>query len=206
MTHPFQQHLIDHAQAVIENRGPIGFPYPTPPASRTGWGKLVETSPGDAADGKWLLTEYIYDAAAADWEEAAHPPGYEAYEFAYEIHGSTANSAGDLVQYWEGILKDGTPCLFFDNGAGSHEYPYEVLPATIDGDGETAQEDTWDVAAPPAEKDGVLVKLTTRVVYNAAGDTILYGFHRAFEFDSAGKLVTISAETRYTVDTPDACP
>jgi len=90
-------------------------------------------------------------------------------------------------------------------GGGTWEYPQVILPETITGDNETAQTDDWD-RTDQGDSDGVTIKVQTRAVYNAAGDTILYGFHRALTFDSAGALVTISAETRYTIDEPAACP
>ncbi len=89
-----------------------------------------------------------------------------------------------------------------------------VLTPTPEGT-ETAATDTWDVDVPaeivPATDpityyDGVTIKLHTRTVYNDTGDKVLYGFYRLFTFDSAGLLKTISAETRYTIDTPGACP
>jgi len=61
---------------------------------------------------------------------------------------------------------------------------------------------TWDWDDQDPAKGGVTIKLTTRVVYNEAGDQIVYGFHREFEWDTNGFLVHIGAETQYTVDVP----
>jgi len=79
-----------------------------------------------------------------------------------------------------------------------------LLPATYEGS-ETAQTDSWDRASQGANA-GVSIKMTTRVVYNDSGDEKLYGFYRTFTYDSAGMLAAISAETRYTIDEPVACP
>ncbi len=88
--------------------------------------------------------------------------------------------------------------------SGSAVTPYVMLPATLEGT-ETAQTDTWDRDNPPAGTDGVIYK-GPRVVYNDAGDKVLYGFFRPITCDSVGLVKFIDAETRYTVDTPGACP
>ena len=95
--------------------------------------------------------------------------------------------------------------VFSGGYVGTSETPYEMLPATLEGS-ETAQADTFDRTAPAEGKDGVTLKVTTRVVYNDAGDEVLYGLYRTLTFDSAGALATISAETRYIIDTPGVCP
>ena len=92
---------------------------------RTGWGKISDTQYAD--DGKYGITEYVYAADSGDWVEAAHPPGYEDHD-AYEIHGSATCAEGDLVQWWEGSLTDGTLVLFFEQHTGSHNYPLELDP------------------------------------------------------------------------------
>ncbi len=71
---------------------------------------------------------------------------------------------------------------------------------------ETADTGTWARDNQPANKDGVDIKVHTRSVYNDAGNEILYGFWREFTFDATGRLVALSLETRYIVNTPDACP
>ena len=78
------------------------------------------------------------------------------------------------------------------------------LYSTFEGS-ETTQTDTWDVSNQ-GENDGVKVYLTTRLVYNESGDEVVYGFCREFKYDSSGRLLSISAETRYTIDTPVDCP
>ena len=79
-----------------------------------------------------------------------------------------------------------------------------VMYSTFEGN-ETAQTDTWNVS-DQGENDGVKVYLTTRLVYNESGDEVIYGFYREFKYDSSGRLLSISAETRYTIDTPVDCP
>lgn len=76
----------------------------------------------------------------------------------------------------------------------------------VTGEGtETADTDTWDIEAQDASKHGVTLSVTTRVVYDDTSDETLYGFYRTLTFDGAGRLVAISAETRYTVDAPVVC-
>ena len=94
--------------------------------------------------------------------------------------------------------------VYFAVGEGTAENPKEILPTSLEGS-ETAQTDTWDVDNQDSGYDGVKIKITTRVVYNEAGDQILYGFYRELTFDSIGRLKEISAETRYNVDTPEEC-
>lgn len=82
---------------------------------RTGWGKISDTQYAD--DGKYRITEYVHDADSGDWVEAAHPPGYEDHD-AHEIHGGTSGKEGELVQWWEASLMDGTLVLLFQQRGG----------------------------------------------------------------------------------------
>jgi len=86
---------------------------------------------------------------------------------------------------------------------GTASSPESMDPASLEG-AEAAQTDTWSRTSQ-GDKDGVDVKVTCRVAYNESGDEKLYGYYRTFGFDSAGRLQTISAETRYIIDTPDEC-
>jgi hypothetical protein len=47
--------------------------------------------------------------------------------------------------------------------------------------------------------------VVSRVVYSDAGDQVLYAYARKLTFDTLGALATVSAETRYAVDTPGSC-
>ncbi|GAH45853.1 unnamed protein product [marine sediment metagenome] len=88
--------------------------------------------------------------------------------------------------------------------AGTADVPAVILPAAFEN--ETAQTDDWDRDAPPGGKDGVEVRVQMRTAYCDAGDETLYAFYRTFTYDSQGNLVTISAETRVSIDVPEACP
>lgn len=87
---------------------------------------------------------------------------------------------------------------------GTAETPYEMLP--VPEGTETADTGTWDRDNQPEGYDGVSIRLSTRDGYWDAGDEVFYGFYRLFTWNSIGLLVTISAETRYIIDTPEECP
>ena len=73
------------------------------------------------------------------------------------------------------------------------------------GSKETADTDTWDLSSQGASV-GIEVSVCTAVGYNHAATTPrLYGFERTLTFDAGGRLVDVSAETRFTIDEPDDC-
>jgi hypothetical protein len=63
---------------------------------------------------------------------------------------------------------------------------------------ETALTDTW--TAGNDEGNGLAEWYVSRVVYNEAGDKILYAFLRLRTLDQYGRLYSVSAETRVSVD------
>ena len=77
-----------------------------------------------------------------------------------------------------------------------------TTPPTVGGETtESAATDSWDITMQPVHK-GVNFIQMTRAVYNASGDQILYGFNRTLIFNSLGQLQSISAETRFDINTP----
>ncbi len=88
-------------------------------------------------------------------------------------------------------------------GAGVVNNPAQLY-ATYPGV-ETAQTDTWDIESQVEGEDGVEIPIVSRVVYNSAGDSILYGFYRILTVSSTGATSLVSAETRYEIDDPTAC-
>ena len=60
---------------------------------------------------------------------------------------------------------------------------------------------TWSRAASAGP---VSVTLQTRTVWDSAGG-VLYGYQRTLSFDARGLLVSVSAESQVTIDTPTAC-
>ena len=89
--------------------------------------------------------------------------------------------------------------------AGTCGSPADMLPTAADFETEAAQTDTWERESPPANTDGLTIRIQTRTAYNEAGDQKLYAYFRQLKFDSTGLLVSVSAETRVVVDTPDPC-
>jgi len=65
---------------------------------------------------------------------------------------------------------------------------------------ETANASTWSWGT-----NGLKLRIF-RYTYAYDGNEILYGFWRDIQFTPDGKLHAVSAETRFTVDTPGACP
>lgn len=68
---------------------------------------------------------------------------------------------------------------------------------------ETADTASWTRAGNATPLNLFVV---SRVVYNATGDKTLYQFFRQLSFDARGLLLSVSAETRVTVDTTESCP
>ena len=84
---------------------------------------------------------------------------------------------------------------------------YNATPDTTvgaTGETEAAATDVWQVYDAD---DGLDLKLTmcTRVAYADAGDETLYAYYRDLFFDWHGRLTRVSAETRVSVDVPEAC-
>ena len=87
-------------------------------------------------------------------------------------------------------------------GQGTHASPATV---GITAETEAAQSDTWDRSSQGAN-DGVNLVCLTRFAYADAGDATLYAYYRTLSYDSQGNLYAVSAETRVTIDVPEACP
>ncbi len=86
---------------------------------------------------------------------------------------------------------------------------HDMLPVPVNQASdptEIADTGLWDRAAQPADKDGVDVPITTRVVYREDLSKILYGFYRIMTFDAFGRLAALSTETKYIIDDPGSCP
>ena len=65
---------------------------------------------------------------------------------------------------------------------------------------EAAQTDDWDVG------DGTLEFIQlSRMAYAHAGDSKLYAYYRTSNYDAAGRLTSVSTETRVEIDAPEVC-
>jgi hypothetical protein len=105
----------------------------------------------------------------------------------------------------------GSPGNYFaykTNGSGTKSWYSDIAQSpgsptavgSTSGTDETADSGTWTAGTA-----GIALE-TWRTSYNSAGDKKLYGFHRTLTFDLTGRLYSVGAETRVTIDTPDACP
>jgi hypothetical protein len=67
---------------------------------------------------------------------------------------------------------------------------------------EAANGTTWSQVS-----DGTPLDLwfTSRVGYFEAGDKTLYGYARKLSIDACGRVIAVTAETRYTIDVPEVC-
>lgn len=91
----------------------------------------------------------------------------------------------------------------------AHSWPKVPLATTTVGvltEGlEAAAVDTYDILGADAGK-GLIMNFMTRVAYYDAGNETLYGYARALKTDAMGHVVSLSAETRISIDVPVACP
>jgi len=71
----------------------------------------------------------------------------------------------------------------------------------LSGSGTSADSTTWSRASNAAP---VSIAMQTRTVWDSTGG-VLYGYQRTLTFDARGLLVSVSAETQVTIDTPTAC-
>ena len=105
------------------------------------------------------------------------------------------------LNWWTGkhiaLHKDPAPAASTGDGGPAEDPGTEVdtLGAAAEGS-ETALTDSWTAGGD----HGLAVWCVSRVVYNEAGDKILYEFFRLHTYDSNGRLYSVSAETRVEVD------
>lgn len=86
--------------------------------------------------------------------------------------------------------------VFVHGGVGA-----TASPVTLSGSGTTADTSTW---GRDSDAVGLVTTDVSRVLWDSTGD-VLYAFTRTKTFDARGMLISVSAETRVTVDTPVAC-
>ena len=98
------------------------------------------------------------------------------------------------------VAKDGTTVSWADAAAQNHSSPKDL---TVSGEG-TAAAKTGDTNAWECDgTKGVKFTVQTRTYYDHTASTpVLYGYYRTFTFDRNGRLYSVSAETRYTIDQP----
>lgn len=106
------------------------------------------------------------------------------------VAGPGIDIVGDTISGWDSG----------GGGGGTYASP-KTIGSSTEGS-EAADTETWDITNQ-GSNDGAVAWITTAIVYNEAGDQILYEFRRPFTWDSDGRLVSIGAETRITTETPE---
>lgn len=87
-----------------------------------------------------------------------------------------------------------------DIGGGHPEDPTSYADLTTSGEGTAAAKtNNWTYNGT----SGVKVTKQTRTYYDhTSSSPVLYGYYRTFLYDKNGRLYSVSAETRYEIDTP----
>lgn len=135
-----------------------------------------------AADNTWTL--YLKDPHPTTWAGAKED---------------------DVVSFLVISEVDKTGLLVAVLSGGTFTTPIDILPTGVNFESAAAESDSWDRNDQGAN-DGLTIRLQTRMSYDdTATPPVLYAYYREFKFDNSGKLGTISAETRVTIDDPEAC-
>lgn len=109
----------------------------------------------------------------------------------------TSNTTKDKVLT---VLKDGTAVSWEDAAAQNHGSPTDL---TVSGEGTAAAKTGTSNQWTCDGTKGVKFTVQTRTYYDHTASTpVLYGYYRTFTFDRNGRLYSVSAETRYEIDTP----
>lgn len=109
----------------------------------------------------------------------------------------TSNTAKDKVL---SVLKGGTEVSWADAAAQNHTSPKDL---TVSGEGTAAANTGTGNQWTCDGTQGVKITVQTRTYYDHTSTTpVLYGYYRTFTFDRNGRLYSVSAEARYTIDTP----
>ena len=166
------------------------------PAHITGW---------ESATSDYTWGEVRRNAADTDWETWANNRNSTDYNNARHVDGIanlpttlfaimrlTTDADGEIQPFFTVPAEDG----------GTRDTTVNTSPEGA----EAADTGTWDIEAQPSGKKGFTLTLTGRVGYFESGDQTLYGYARTLTFDVMGRVMSVSAETQYTIDVPEACP
>lgn len=120
---------------------------------------------------------------------------------AYEANGITGIPSGTIVRLYRNG-KNGSLALYaFDCGYGDTGTPATIGSAS---ETETADTGTWARASQGTSR-GLTKTVLYRMAYNHSGDKVLYAYYRVETYDANGHLMSISAETRVSIDATEAC-
>lgn len=122
---------------------------------------------------------------------------------AYEANGRASVPASTIVTMIASPGSDGVTQYAFDLGSGN---PGVAASMAYSGEhGESASTTTWDIENQSTNR-GVNITIQTGQRYDhAAATPTLYAYLRTLSFNASGQLVAVSAESRVTIDTPEAC-
>ena len=126
------------------------------------------------------MTDPVYGFNARDTKRIAR-----VVRAAEKGGGQTGNPPRGRTPYWPAP---------WDVGAGNED----VALAPAADTQVTADTDTW------APGDGTFSMKQYRYAWNTTTH-LLVGFYRTVRYDAYGRVVAVSAETLYTVDTAEAC-
>ena len=126
-----------------------------------------------------------------------------------KLHVFTRNLSFTAMGRTVALGPESKNSLPFQVGAGGEKdapLPVDSIEIGPDDEGpSTALEDTWALGdLTPLDQPAKLeLKVCSRIEYDhSAASPVLYGFFRILTFDLRGRIVSVSAETRYEIDTP----
>lgn len=171
--------------------------------------KIPQNQTGEIFSGEFALARLQESAGSADEYDFADVDVVGSGSIGYvlkmqangnarvlKIYGATAESGSAAPEVWAFIR--------FQAGVVGSDLDPDTIGST--GETEAAQSDSWDRENQAEGKSGVIIAMQTRTAYNDSGDEKLYAYYRDLTYDSGGLLVSVSAETRITIDVPEACP
>ncbi len=159
----------------------------------------IKITDSDGAAHAWVQVHPNNDGTFSDLTGGRS--GTTTVQPAYEVNGRQDIPADTIVLYARPATIGVDLIWLFDLGLGP--IGSEATVGTT-AETEAAQSDTWDITNQPSNL-GVTLTAMTRIAYDDTGDETLYAYYRDLTFASLGALTSISAETRVTVDTPEAC-
>lgn len=104
---------------------------------------------------------------------------------------------GDAMA-WDEANQTWEPCTF-STCADNPEANVETIGSAAEGN-EGEESSTW--TACNENEHGLRLYIMSRVAYYHGGTQTLYGYVRRMTFDKCGRLYSVGAETRVTIDVP----
>lgn len=169
--------------------------FPLPPLIFTA--RLISESSGD-----YDIKEVKADGSDMEGGFDSSDNGLTAREWQGRSGLPADSSTGLLVTVFPIIDDDGNLAFRFlitaESGGTRKDVTYSGEHVDL------ADSNTWDVTSQSSNR-GLKMTVSTGSRYDDAGDETLYEYHRDLTFDATGRLVAMSAETKVTIDAPEAC-